>query len=307
MDKRLLLWFLLLTFLAASCTTSQPQSSQDVSAVTRFVRSGTLGLDVQFQQNLPPPQIYDATDLITLLNIKNLGSQDLTGNQCFIQLGGFDPSIIRGINSRQLCGEITGKDVYNLEGGTGVVEFSSNSIRLPRDVDLYNPTLVATACYQYKTVASPQVCVDPNFFELTSDQKACEVRDFGLGGGQGAPVAVTFVNVDMVGSRAVFNVDIANVGGGRVISPRASLSQCPVGLRYNQFDEVRYTVELQGARLVHCTPKDFISRLTNGRGKIVCTFDIGNTQAYETPLRIELNYNYMQSIRKSVEIIRTPN
>ncbi len=307
MQNRALALAFILTLALTACAAQQPKDAQQVSAVTRFVRSGTQGIDLQFTQNLPPLQIYDSGDLVTLIEIRNLGSFDLGGNRCFLQLGGFDPSIIRSLNARQLCGDLPGKSVFSIEGSSGIVEFSSSSISLPRDVDRYKPTLVATACYQYKTVASPQVCVDPRFFELTAEQKACEVRDAGVAGGQGAPVAVTFVNVDMVGSRAVFEIDIANVGTGRVVSPRASLSNCPVGLKYNEFDEVRYRVELSGSRLIQCTPRDFVARLTNNRGKIVCTFDVGNTQAYETPLRIELDYNYMQSIRRPVEIIRTPS
>ena len=132
-----------------------------------------------------------------------------------------------------------GKNVYNIEGGLGNVEFKSGSIALPTGVDRYNPPLVATACYEYKTLASPEVCVDPGFYELTSEQKACQVQDFGLSGGQGAPVAVTFVNVDMVGSKVVFEIDVANVGGGRVVSPRASLAKCPIGLRYDDFFKIR--------------------------------------------------------------------
>lgn len=304
--EALIVGFFLLVLILVGCRPQPPEEPGEVAAVTRFVRSGTFGMDMRFVQNLPPPQIYDTADLVALLELRNLGSYDLGGNKCYIQFGGFDPAIVRGVNARQLCGDLPGKNVYNIEGGFGTLEFRSSSMLLPRDVDRYKPTMVATACYEYQTVASPQVCVDPRFFELTSEQKACQVRDFGVGGGQGAPVAVTFVNVDMVGSRAVFEIDIANMGGGRVVSPRAGLSRCPVGLRYDEFDEVRYRVELSGGSMIQCTPRDFLARLSNNRGKIFCTFDVGNTQAYETPLRIELNYNYMQSVQQPVEIIRTP-
>ncbi len=297
----------LAAILVYGCGGRTPENAQQVSAVTSFVRSGTFGLDMKYTQNFPPPQIFDTSDLVVLVELRNLGSFDLSGNKCFVQLGGFDPAIIRGVNARQLCGEMPGKSVFNTNGGFGTIEFKSSNMLLPRDVDRYKPNLVATACYEYQTIASPQVCVDPKFFELTSQQKACNVRDVGLGGGQGAPVAVTFVNVDMAGSKAIFEIDISNVGGGRVVSPRASLARCPIGLKYDDFDEVRYKVEVSGGRMIQCTPKDFIARLTNNRGKIFCTFDVGNTQAYETPLRIELNYNYMQSLQKTVGIVRTPS
>ena len=292
-----------------SCTPLNPENINQVSAVTEFVRSGVQGVDMRFVQNLPPRQIYDTADLFALLELRNLGNYDLgreTFQQCVVQLGGFDPSIIRGINERQSCGDLPGKSEFVVDGGFSTVEFASSSIILPQDVDKYEPPLVATACYEYKTVAAPQVCIDPDFFEITSSQRACDVRDFGLGGGQGGPVGVTYVNVDMVGSRAQFQIEVANLGSGRVVSPRASITQCPGGLRYKDFDEVQFQVELSGARLVRCAPSDQFVRLGDGRGRFVCTFDVGNVPAYETPMRIELNYNYMQSIRTPVEIIRTP-
>lgn len=304
--KMIVVYCLILLVFVVGCTPKQPENPQDVAAVTRFVRSGSLGLDMRFVQNFPPNQIYDTTNLPVLLELRNLGTFDLAGNKCFIQLSGFDQSIIRGMNVRQLCGELPGKSVYSLEGGFGTIDFNSGNMILPADVDMYKPNIVATVCYEYQTIASPQVCVDPQFYDLVATQKACQVRDFGVSGGQGAPVAVTYVNVDMMSNKAVFAIDIANVGGGRVVSPRAGIDRCPVGLKYDEFDQVRFRVELSGGRLVQCSPKDFMVRLVNNKGKIVCTFDIGNTQAFETPLRVELDYNYVQTVSKTVEIVRTP-
>jgi hypothetical protein len=276
-----------------------------VSAVTKYVRSGNQGVELAFVKDLPPRQIYDTSDLVAVVEVRNLGSYDLGVNDCFIQFGGFDYNIVRGVQSRQSCGDLAGKSEFVIDGGFDTIEIESSNILLPPDVDQYTPSIVATTCYEYRTIAAPQVCVDPSFFEITRDQRACEVRDFGLGGGQGAPVAVTYVNTDMAGSKASFQIDVANVGTGRVVSPQANLAQCP-SLRYDDFDQVRYSVSLTGGQLIKCSPADFMLRLSNNRGKIVCVFDVGNTQARETPLRIELNYNYMQSIRTPVEILRTP-
>lgn len=307
MGKRILVGILFVLVVLSGCSSGVPEDQNEVAAVTRFIRSGTQGLSMQFKSDLPPTRLFDTSDLVALIETRNQGVYDLGADKCFIQFGGFDQNIIRGVDVRQACGELPGKSTYNQEGGFGVLEFRSTNINLPEDASPYTPPLVATACYEYKTVASPQVCIDPRFFELTREQKACQVRDIGVGGGQGAPVGVTFVNVDMVGSKAVFSIDVANVGGGRIVSPRAGLTRCPVGLKYDEFDEVRYKVELSGGTLIQCSPKDYLVRMSNDRGKIVCTFDVGSTQAYETPLRIELGYNYMQSVQRSVEIIRTPS
>jgi hypothetical protein len=261
---------------------------------------------MNFVSDYPPSRLYDLTDLLIVAELKNEGATDITGDKCFVELGGFAPSIIRGVNTRQSCGDIPGKSVYNTEGGFNQLEFKSSNLFLPSGVDQYEPTFILTSCYQYQTTASPQICVDPGFYRLSADQKACETKDVSLSGGQGAPVAITNIKVDMVGSKVLFEIDVSNDGGGRVVSPLASLSRCPTGLRYDDYDQVRFNVDLIGGRLIKCTPQDYMVRLTDNDGKIFCTFDVDNTQAYETPLKIELSYNYMESISKQTEIIKTP-
>ena len=214
--KRLLVIGLLFVL---ACAQQRPEDINQVSAVSKYVRSGVQGVEMNFVENLPPRQIYDNADLVAVLEMYNLGNYDINANKCFVQFGGFDQNIIRGVgaNARQLCGELPGKSEFLIDGGYGTVEIKSSNILLPGDVDLYNPSVVATVCYEYQTVASPQVCIDPAFFEVSREQRACEVRDFSVGGGQGAPVAVTFVDVDMVRNRAIFKIDIQNVGTGRVV------------------------------------------------------------------------------------------
>ena len=130
-----------------------------------------------------------------------------------------------------------------------------------------------------------------------------------MGGGQGGPVGVTYVGVDMIGSRAIFEINIKNLGTplGRVLSPFASLQNCgQSSLGYQDLDKVQFNVEMTGGGKVNCKPQDGFVRLSNGQGKIICTFDIPGASAFETPLLIDLDYSYAQSIQKSVRIIRTP-
>jgi len=282
---------------------------EETAGLASYVRSGTQGLQLGFVSGLPPNSIYDIDDLVIVTEIKNTGAYDLIsgrGDNCFLEVSGPDWNIVRGLLKRQACGDIDGKSVFNTEGGFNQIEFKSTSMYLPTGVDKYSPNLVLSACYNYQTVASPQVCIDPAFYQLTSEQKACQVRDVALGGGQGAPVSIDRVGVDMLGQKAIFEIDISNAGGGRVVSPQTSLNLCPGGLYYDDFDEIGFTVSLSGQFPEKCTPQDGVARITNGKGKIFCTFSIGNTAAYETPLQIKLNYNYLQSISKKIDIIRTP-
>lgn len=307
MNKKILFLVIVSLVLIVGCNNLQDPNNEDsVSSTSDSIRSGTQGLDMSFSPNLPPSQLFDTSELVASLEVRNRGVNDLERGDCIIEFSGFDSNIIRGGDKRQLCNDLPGKKVTNPEGGFNTIEFKSSSISLPRDVNEYNPNIVANACYEYKTVASPQVCIDSNLLELGSGSKACDVRDISLSG-QGAPVAVTNVDVKMVGTKAIFQIGVSNKGSGDVVSPQSSIQRCPTGLDYNDYDEVKYSVDLSGGDLIDCTPKDSMVRLENGRGLITCSFEVGKKQAYETPLRIELDYNYQQSIRRQLKIIKTPS
>ena len=58
--------------------------------------------------------------------------------------------------------------------------------------------------------------------------------------------------------------------------------------------------------IISCKPFDKIVRLTNGQGKIVCSFNINGPNAFTTPLQISLFYTYMDSVQKKIKVIGTP-
>jgi hypothetical protein len=311
MQKRvLIIAFILLAVLLTSCS-YKPESGErpiDSAAALRQVQVGTQGLDLKFLPGLPPYTIYDTTELVAIAEIWNKGNHDMEPGTCFLELIGYDTNIIKGIISRQPCSQtlFEGKKTHNLDGSFEQLELKSSNIMLPFGVFEYEPNLNLVACYNYQTFANPLVCVENSFYIVTSEQKSCFVRDVSTGGGQGAPVGVSYVGVDMAGDKAIFEINIVNHGSGRVLSPLSSLSSCPNNLEYYDFDKVGYTVELSGGSLIDCKPQDGLVRLSNERGKIVCTFNIGNSQAYETPLMIRLDYNYMQQLLQRVKIIKTP-
>jgi hypothetical protein len=286
-----------------------PQSS---AAALNQVKVGTQGIDISIVPNYPPSTIYDLNELIVLAEVKNKGNYNLAPQDCFIQVTGFDPNILRGsLDVPRTCAEnldqLDGKTVFNLDGGFNQIEFRSSNIALPNGIFDYEPRLNLLACYNYKTTASPQVCVDPLLFQVNAQQKACDYRrGISVSGGQGGPVGVSNVNVDQVGNRAIFDITISNLGSGQVLSPFANIQGCGNAVIERQdFDKVSYAVRLANT-IGTCNPRDGIVRLSNGRGKILCSFDIPGTSAYETPLLIDLDYSYMQSISKQVKIIKTP-
>ncbi|MBD3354628.1 hypothetical protein GF361_01425 [Candidatus Woesearchaeota archaeon] len=310
MKKIHLILFVLALLVICGC---RRQTGTDAEQeFSKDIYKGTKGLEMRFIKDMPMSKIYDTSDLTVLLELENKGTYDLSGTNCRLYLSGFDDKIIRGLDKTKICSSfLEGKSPLNPEGGYSTQQFSTDIIDLPDYLDSLNQRLLLTACYEYQTKASPVVCIDPNLYEIGPIERGCTVKDVSTAGGQGAPVAVSGVNVEMVGKdKVAFDIKISNVGGGTVIGPGASVfTDCPYQVDPKDYNIVRYGVDMSGGTKIRCTPEiegSEKTRFVNNKGTIYCTFDISGDSAYTTPLRITLYYNYMDSISKDIEIIKTP-
>jgi hypothetical protein len=303
-----ILGILLLAFALIGCGQAPGDTTRDLSAALKQANSGTQGVLMKFAQGYPPQRLYDVNNFVSLIELENKGNYDLLGGDCFLKLTGFDPNIIRGADYVQSCGILGGKTEYNLDGGFNQIEYKSSNIFLPTGTYEYSPNLNLVLCYDYQTKASATVCIDPQMYQIVSEQKACQTRDVSLGGGQAAPVAVSYVGVDNVGDKAIFEITVRNVGNGRVLSPYAPIASCgDAHFDYQDLNKVNFRVEMTGGSLISCTPSDYTVRLNDaGSAKILCTFRVYGSTAYETPLRITLDYAYLDTLQKGIQIVQTP-
>ncbi len=305
MKKSALAVFLLLVLMAcARVGTSEPEPTD--------FRTGTQGLRLAFIPNLPPPRLFDREPLNVMLEVENLGTSTVGGPLDTIYLSGFDPTIITGVSRYgKKIPLLEGRGPYMPQGGIDTVSFTATIASLSgRRIDRYDPTILATACYHYETVASAQVCIDPNPYAPTRTERVCTPTTVGTGS-QGAPIAVTSVEVEPAPGRTRFTIHIQNTGGGDVFRAESRyLDKCNPynpGLSFNEIDFLEVldvSVSGQDIRLT-CRPLDDTGhiRLTNGQASLFCETSelIGNTP-YITPLNIVLSYGYRQSIATNIEI-----
>ncbi|MFO7710251.1 MAG: hypothetical protein R6V53_00635 [Candidatus Woesearchaeota archaeon] len=308
--KKILLLTLFLTVLLSACTLDRSEDTDE------NYRSGSQGLYMQFMPNMPPSQIYDDEEFSTMIEIHNKGAHDLeTGSNSQIYLSGFDKNIITGVNEGKRLMDLEGKSMYNNQGEFSSIEFDGAIRSLDaRNIDKYDFNLVATACYSYKTIAEPTVCIDPDPYSTTAKNKACDSKINPSVGSQGAPVAVSSIEMEPLKGRTKFKIHVDNVGGGTVFKQGYShLTSCspysPDGLEYKDINYVTVTaVEIANSDIRGtCRPLDNGElKLINGHGYFVCEVTGLAGPAYTTPLRIELEYGYRQEISRPVTIIATP-
>jgi hypothetical protein len=294
---KLFLMFSVLVLLASACSVG----TKKVETIGES-HTGTQGIYFDFVPNYPPAVIYtsggEETGNNIILDVKNLGSFK-TG--AYFHLSGFDPTIININNPLYISGTIDAKSATNPEGGYTQIQFPAYgtlSVFMPKGMDVYPFTVQATASYGYKTQASLPVCVDPNPYSPIT-QRACVPHGATLGGGQGAPVAVTSVEQESLKGQTIFKIRIANVGDGQVI--KSGLSPKCTDLKYNEFDIIEYRAFSLGGRGGRCTPGNPV-RLVNKQALITCVFNVPGELAYTTTLDVDMSYDYMASKQRSVQI-----
>lgn len=302
--KRVMLLVLVILLVLTGCNSiTNKKSSQDGTGIlVDDVYKGTQGVYMNFITDRPPSRIYDKQNAFLTVELLNKGAYETDGK---LFLTGYDPNIVRGVDNSKEFGPLEGKTKYNLNGGFNRIDFESRSIDIPEGTDSYKPRFLVSMCYQYKTLANAQVCVDPKLYDINVEQKSCQVRDVSMGGGQGGPVAVSAVRVDTIQNKAIFKIEIVNSGKGKV----ARYEECPFELEWEDLDTVQYRVTLSGqAPEKPCSPQDKVRLDSSGRATVFCTFRVPEekTLSYQTLLRVELDYGYMDSIYKDVEIIKSP-
>jgi hypothetical protein len=234
-------------------------------------------------------------------------------------IGGFDDGIITfDTKETSLFGkELTARSSINPQGGFLTVEFEGNIAANNLQVEQYDPTILATICYPYKTIAGPNVCVDPDPFD-DKQEKVCRLGSHSLTS-QGAPIAVKTIDQEASSNKLRFKIVIENVGNGDVIKPD-SMDKCggtgDNRLKRDDFDLVELTQAkvgtidlLSDSGNSKCGPfakqGTKLIRLFDGEGFVICSVDkneIPVSTAYTTPLNIELSYGYRSTTSKSISI-----
>lgn len=324
-----LLLFVLIIFIVGC----RPPTSSGGSTVSGY-SEGTDGLVMNFLAGTPPSKMYmdeSGLEIPITVEVRNKGSHPQSddtswSNGGVIFISGYDQSMIStwklededmepSINLNELGDVLEGKSVNNPEGGYDLLEFTANLDFGSLNSEIYNPTFLVTACYDYKTVAGPNVCIDPTPFSTAQKKKVCSIGDISLKN-QGAPIAITKVESTALSNSIQFKIHFKNVGKGDVIAIDL-LDRCSgtENLERRHMDVVRVdkvqigNENLECGQLLDVEKHQDYARLIDGEGFIVCNLKNYKTEIgseYTTPLNIELVYGYRNSISQSMEIIKVP-
>ncbi|MBW2983731.1 hypothetical protein KY361_01305 [Candidatus Woesearchaeota archaeon] len=276
-------------------------------------RTGSEGLVLEFPIDTITRVYENDPDVRMMVEIRNRGAfpqydqiGQLNGR---IWVGGFPRDIIDLRPESDLLDDeaLEGKSSYNLEGGYDGIIISGPAYELPQGTPYYPTKLIVTATYNYETIGSAKVCIDPFPRGTTVREKVCDVYDYSSIslGTQGAPIAVTSIEEEATHRNLLFKIYVEDVGDGLLIDENDVAKNPNRGYDWDKLNKVRLVDVTVGNRMMtECRP-DVGNYLTliDGKGYIFCQLNTaGIDSVYTTPLNIKLRYAYANSVSKDIEI-----
>ncbi len=270
-----------------------------VNIDTNF-QQGTDSLEFGFVENLPPATIRVGDTFRIMIELRNKGAHDIDNGK-FLFTNAFPYYMQAVMPSEYEYFDLEGRSLRNSEGGYKQISFSAENLQLPEDQKQHTFWFVAKACYPYKTFASETVCINPDATDPFSDS-VCEVEDYKVTGGQGAPLAVTKIEHVATESTAGtfqnhFLVHIENQGKGKVVSPDKYAVECGQGfVPPEDFENIGVTVEISGTDISDNCNRPMIDEENGDLLVMFCYYEmVSDIGAYTTPMLITLDYGYVSA------------
>ena len=266
-------------------------------------RKGVKELDISFQKNAPPDEVYEEESLNINLELKNNGAYEITDGVAKVTTIGDLISLDESPKNFQL----EGRSNVNPNGEKEVLQLSASVGDLDKlmpGTSEHDVPVVARSCYLYQTKADMEVCIDTH--PENEEGKACNVEDQ-TSSGQGAPVAVTKLETEMIPSgnqiKPSFKIKIDNKGDGTVLHPNYYDATCTGGAGEDIFETVFVNARLDNYNL-DCKPSQI--KLSED-AEVTCSTTMPTNQpTYKTHLQITLDYGYMNSLKKTITVKAKP-
>jgi len=323
-------FIILVMFLSSSC--SGLSRGDDRVSEQLLIHKGTQGLAMIFSQSAPPDKLYAAEEgtnvsFPVVIDMANQGAYDIEGGYIafsleknYLRLNRWDledNAFQLGARGERVLFNLEGRKATQPLGESAAATVFINSLPLDDMTEQHTTTIIATACYNYRTHASAEICIDTDPYNLKAIEKPCEAKEIKLGGGQGAPIEVTKIEqVSLMSDdgsiRPQFLIHVRNAGKGVPVKSGKADEACssePLSkddLNILDISEISFSKYSLKDGEIECNPS-FI-KLKNNQGYFKCTLDQGimtkDMPSFSTALYIQLDYVYSESISKTILLER---
>lgn len=297
-----------------------------------LIHKGTQGLVMVFSKSAPPDTVYAAEEganvsFPVVIQMANKGAYDIEGGYIvlsieknYLRLNRWDledSAFQLGARGERIIFNLEGKKATHSLGESATATAFINSLPLDRMTEQHATTIIATACYDYRTQASAEVCIDADPYNMKAIEKPCVPSNINLAGGQGAPIEVTKVEqkslmADDGSIRPQFLVHVRNAGRGvPIIQGKADEACSSEPLDKDDINMLDITdISFSSYSLkdgeIRCTPDKL--KLRENEGYFKCTLEKGllkkDMSSFSTAFYIQLDYVYSETISKNVLLER---
>ncbi|MBN1644509.1 hypothetical protein JW851_00515 [Candidatus Woesearchaeota archaeon] len=292
---------LILFLILVGCTGIIPGQSKETINLPD-VHEGTTAIEMEYINGMPPSEVFENQLFEIGLELHNSGATDILNGIYNIAL---NEQYITMQDEKMNRFNIKGKSMYEPLGGKQIIQLKARTGQLGELIKKQSTTIIANACYEYATYATIITCMDTN--QLKKETKVCTIQMQTPSGGQGGPVGVTSVETKILPHenenlvKPTYIIEIQNLGKGQIIDPGLVYDACTGrSIGKENYDIVQVNAMLSND-VLNCEP----AKLKQKENKIVCELTQGLSKSagnYQTPLILELNYGYIQTLPKTIQI-----
>ena len=305
-DIKIIALMLLVMVLLSSCTNN--------NSYKQTIYKGYTGLDIKFSKSTPDT-LYENSTFYTRMIIENEGTHSIISNNSGVASVITDKLYLSyneaDWQEQNKSVVVEGKSIIYPEGEYIIFdlpEFYVNTI--PGSIQNPKTNLHFSLCYPYSTTFTKTICVDFDPYEQDEREKICKSEEMGFTGGQGAPITVTKITPLMSTTtgnlRPQFIIDIENKGKGiSIYDSENNQKVCEDNLMNSEnINKIRISGTVSTYELT-CAPE--IIKLYDNKATTRCTISesIHGATNFQTPLNLNLEYNYIESVSKEFDIVRT--
>ncbi|MGM5482683.1 MAG: hypothetical protein ACQESF_04435, partial [Nanobdellota archaeon] len=216
---------------------------------------------------------------------------------------------IEGDNEKKIS--LDGKTLSNPDGEYKKIYFDAKAKRAGAQKTKHPTNIIVTACYDYKTLFSDEICINPHQYSPVEEDVCSKTsKDFSS---QGAPVVVEEIETGMhstqEGVQPKILIHVKDKGEGTLLKPASVEDACSSKSLERESIGV---VKLESVSIgnnefpgggISCDKANV--KLVKGKGTFSCKLDNAiseNSPAYNAQINMALKYGYTKSISRGVDI-----
>lgn len=238
------------------------------------------GLNLEFAENNPPQRMFKGNPYTFAMIFRN--NQEHPISDLTLRTRNFDRSFVSGLDEEYSIEEIP---QASEQIGPGIRERVIDGVILDGFTGDYNFDPTFDYCYTARTKFTQTVCVP-------STTNVCDT-EISRSQTQNGPLTVTIDSINHLDNTVRIDFKLSDSGNGQVVN------EC-FNVRNYASEYFINSVRL-GTSEGNCQPSgspEFL--LGDSRGSFYCEFDRTSDESYGSQVRVDLEYKYQQSVRRSI-------